>query len=280
MAAPEILTLPPVTILGAGAMGRAILGGLLGPSVRIPGGIRITNRTARTEGPPAGVTAYAMDENPDANRVAVRGAGIVLLAVKPGMVSGLLTEIADELEPGVLVVSVAAGVPIATLERNLPTTATAFRAMPNTPAKIGRAVTGISASSRANPADIDVVTALFSTVGSVLAVPETQLDALSTISGSGPAYVYYLIEQWLDVAVSLGFTADQATQLVIGTFGGSLSLLESTGQPPATLRAEVTSPRGTTERAVAVLQQAGLADLFGRASVAALARARELAAEA
>jgi pyrroline-5-carboxylate reductase len=274
------VTLPTIALLGAGSMGRAILSGLVAPGVTVDGGIRVTNRSEARAAELAstpGVTAYATESRADANRAAVDGAEIVLVAVKPAMVPDLLCEIAASLTPGAVVVSVAAGVTTATFESLLPETVTVVRSMPNTPAIVGKAVTGISPGSRAEPDDLDLVRSLFETVGEVVEVPESQLDALSTISGSGPAYVFYLIEQLTAAAVGKGFTPEQAAQLVNGTFLGASELLVSSGEDPAELRRRVTSPGGTTERAVTVLESADLAALFARATDAALARARELA---
>ncbi|MGA1836359.1 pyrroline-5-carboxylate reductase [Herbiconiux sp. 11R-BC] len=274
-------SLPSIALLGAGSMGRAILAGLLAPAVQVQGGIRVTNRSAAKaeefEGT-SGVTAFATEDDPEANRRAVSGAAIVLVAVKPAMVPALLDEIAGALEPGAVVVSVAAGVTVATFEAHLPETVSVLRSMPNTPALVGRAVTGLSAGTRSSEADLALVRSLFETVGTVVEVPESQLDALSTISGSGPAYVYLLIEAMTAAAVEKGFTAEQAAALVNGTFSGATELLVASDRTPTELRIQVTSPKGTTERALAVLQDADLPALFTRATDAALARARELAA--
>ncbi|WP_085368770.1 pyrroline-5-carboxylate reductase [Leifsonia sp. NCR5] len=275
------VTLPTIAMLGAGSMGRAILSGLLAPGVTVQGGIRVTNRSAARAAElsgTAGVTAYATETKADANRLAVDGAEIVIVAVKPAMVPDLLREIGASLTPGAVVVSVAAGVTTATFESLLPQTVTVVRSMPNTPAVVGKAVTGISGGNRTRPDDLALVRALFETVGEVVEVPESQLDALGTISGSGPAYVFFLIEQLTAAAVAKGFTPEQAATLVNGTFLGASELLVSSGEDPAELRRRVTSPGGTTERAIAVLADADLASLFTRATDAALARSRELAA--
>lgn len=274
------VTLPTIAMLGAGSMGRAILSGLLAPGVQVAG-VRVTNRSearaAELAGTP-GVTAYATETQTDANRLAVDGAQVVIVAVKPAMVRDLLAEITGSLAPGTVVVSVAAGVTTETMESLLPDSVSVVRAMPNTPAVVGKAVTGVSAGSRTDPEDLEVVRALFETVGEVVEVPESQLDALSTISGSGPAYVFLLIEALTEAAVQKGFTPEQAATLVNGTFLGASELLVSSGEDPAELRRRVTSPNGTTERAIAVLSEADLPALFARATDAALARARELAA--
>ncbi|MFJ3393867.1 pyrroline-5-carboxylate reductase [Leifsonia aquatica] len=275
------VTLPTIAMLGAGSMGRAILSGLLAPGVSVVGGVRVTNRSAARAAELAdtpGVTAFATDDDPEANRRAVEGAEIVIVAVKPAMVPDLLREIADSLAPGAVVVSVAAGVTVATFESLLPDSVSVVRSMPNTPAVVGKAVTGISAGTRTEPEDLALVRSLFETVGQVVEVPESQLDALSTISGSGPAYVFLLIEALTDAAVAKGFTPEQAAILVNGTFLGASTMLAASDDDPAELRRRVTSPKGTTERAIAVLAEADLPALFARATDAALARARELAA--
>ncbi|MCY7289934.1 MAG: pyrroline-5-carboxylate reductase [Cryobacterium sp.] len=272
--------LPTIAFLGAGSMARAVLTGLLQPGVTVEGGIRATNRSAAKAAELRaieGVTAWATADDPEANLTAVAGARIVIVAVKPAMVADLLAEIADSLEPGTLVVSVAAGVTIATFESLLPESVSVIRSMPNTPALVGKAVTGLSAGTRSSDTDLELATALFATVGDVLVVPEEKLDALSTISGSGPAYVFYLIEQLTATALDKGFTPEQAAVMVNGTFLGATTLLAASDLSPTELRRQVTSPSGTTERAVWELEKGGLKELFDRATDAALARARELA---
>jgi pyrroline-5-carboxylate reductase len=152
--------------------------------------------------------------------------------------------------------------------------------MPNTPSTVGLGVTGVAAGSRAGDDELAIVSALFATVGDVVVVPEAQLDPLSAISGSGPAYVFLLIEQLETAARELGFDAEQAAVMVRGTFRGASELLAASDVDPAELRRRVTSPKGTTERAVAVLQEADLAAVFERAARAAIARAAEIAAGA
>lgn len=274
-------TLPAIAILGAGSMGGAILSGLAQPHVRVDGGIRVTNRTAAKAEPLAeldGVTSWALEQTPDAQARALAGAKVVLVGVKPHMVPDLLRDIAGDLEPGSIVVSVAAGVTIETFERLLPESVSVIRAMPNTPSHVGKGVTGLAAGTRSNDDDLALARAVFETVGDVVEVPESQIDALSTISGSGPAYVFYLIEELTRAAIGKGFSPEQAATLVNGTFAGATELLMQSGKTPEQLRIEVTSPKGTTEQAVNVLQQAGFAETFAHATDAALARARELAA--
>lgn len=276
---PESITLPATAVLGAGSMGGAIVNGMLAPHVRVTGGIRVTNRSrekaALFDAP--GVTSLALADAPDANRAAVRGARIVLAAVKPAMIVDLLAEVADALEPDAIVVSVAAGVTTASMEAVLPDSVAVLRAMPNTPSRVRLGVTGIAPGSRAQDADIRLVEDLFATVGVTITLPESRIDALSAISGSGPAYVFLLMEELTETARGLGFSEAEARTMVEATFRGASELLAASDQTPAELRRQVTSPKGTTEQAVAVLESADLTALFDRATSAAIARARELA---
>ncbi|MFT4136592.1 pyrroline-5-carboxylate reductase [Microbacterium sp.] len=272
-------SLPRIAILGAGSMGGAILHGVAASG--LSAGITATNRSAesaRTLDGIGGVTSIALAETPNGNIEAVSAAGIVLVGVKPVMVPDLLREIAPHLAPGAVVVSLAAGVTIATFESILAPGTPVVRAMPNTPALVGKALTGLAAGSSVTADDLAAVHALFATCGAVIEVPEEQIDALSTISGSGPAYVFLLVEELTKAARGKGFDEAQARLMAEQTFIGAAALLEASGEDPAELRRRVTSPKGTTERAVAVLQAARLDELFAEATDAALARARELAA--
>lgn len=271
-------SLPALAILGAGSMGGAILQGLVASGVAGP--VVVTNRThekANTLAGLDGVHSVALEDQPDGNRAAVRDARIVLVGVKPAMVPDLLREIAGDLRADAVVVSLAAGVTIATFESVLPAGVAVVRSMPNTPAVVGKAVTGIAAGTHADAEVMALVRAVFETCGAVVEVPEEQIDPLGTISGSGPAYVFLLIEELTRAAVGKGFSDEQARLMVQQTFIGATALLEASGEDPAELRRRVTSPRGTTERAIAVLQDAHLDEVFAAATDAALARSRELA---
>ena len=274
-------TLPAIAILGAGSMGGAILHGLVRSGLAPE--VTVTNRTPEKAAALAdldGVTSIALEAEPGANTDAAAAADIVLVGVKPAMVPDLLREIAPALRPGTIVVSLAAGVTIATFEGILGGDVAVIRSMPNTPAVVGKAVTGIAAGSTATAEHVALVRRLFETCGVVIEVPEDQIDPLSTISGSGPAYVFLFIEELTKAAVRRGFTEEQARLMAQQTFIGAAALLDATGEDPAELRRRVTSPKGTTERAIAVLQDAHLDDVFTAATDAALARARELAAGA
>lgn len=275
------VSLPSIAILGAGSMGGAILQGLVRSGLAPE--VTVTNRTAAKAAELAGlagVTSLALEDDSAANRVAAAAADIVLVGVKPAMVPDLLREIAPVLRPGAIVVSIAAGVTIATFEAILGEEVAVIRSMPNTPAVVGKAVTGIARGSQASDTDVATVRALFETCGAVIDVGEDRIDALSTISGSGPAYVFLLIEDLTEAARGKGFSDADARLMAEQTFIGAAALLAATGEDPAELRRRVTSPKGTTERAIAVLQGARLDGVFAEATDAALTRARELAAGA
>lgn len=278
----DALSLPPIAILGAGSMGGAILHGLVRSGLAA-GGVTVTNRTAEKAAALAGlegVTSIALEDRPAGNTDAASSADIVLVGVKPAMVPDLLREIAPALRPGTIVVSLAAGVTIATFESLVGSEVAVLRSMPNTPSLVGRGVTGLAAGTHADAAAIAVVRRLFETVGTVIEVPESQIDPLSTISGSGPAYFFLVVEEFTKAAVGQGFAVEDARLMAEQTFIGAAALLEASGENPAELRRRVTSPKGTTERAIAVLQDAHLDDTFAAATAAALARAKQLAAGA
>ena len=261
-------------------MGGAILDGLLASGFD-PAKVSLSTKSdasARKYINEYAIQAHSLENATDANQRVVAGADVVLVAVKPAYVASTLAEVAEHLNPNALIISVAAGITNATMEAAVPDSVRVIRSMPNTPAIVGRAVTGIARGNRATEADLATAVHLFETVGRVVVVDELQIDQLSTISGSGPAYVFYFIEQLTAAAMHHGFTAEQAAMLVNDTFLGAAELVASSGKAPAELRRQVTSPNGTTERAIAVFEAANLQQLFVDATDAALARARELAA--
>lgn len=274
--------LPKTAMLGVGSMGGAILSGLTAEGVRIALPIQVTTRSAASAAALARdgvVVATASEENAEANREAVRGAGLVILGVKPWMIHDLAREIAPALEPGTVVVSVAAGVTSASIEALLPAGVAVVRAMPNTPSHIGRGMTGIAPGATASAADLALAHALFATVGEVIEVAENQINDIAAVSGSGPAYLFLYAEHMTAAAVRRGFTPEQAALLVQQTLLGSAELLAASDDAPEQLRRNVTSPKGTTERAVEVLHGGEWGDLFDRALAANVARSEELEAQ-
>lgn len=261
-------------------MGTAILSGLLKAGFAA-GAISVSTKSQSSAdrlSDELGVNAYSLETRADANSQTVLDADVVLVAVKPAYVAEVLAEVNDSLKPGALVISVAAGITIDTMHAAIRADVAVVRSMPNTPAIVGRAVTGISAGSRATSGHLALAIELFETVGSVVVVDESKIDQLSTISGSGPAYVFFLIEQFTAAAEAMGFAHETARQLVEQTFLGASELLAASKKSPEELRKQVTSPNGTTMRAIAELEQADLQALFEKATQAALARAKEIAA--
>lgn len=260
-------------------MGTAILTGLIKAGLN-PAETRVSTRSQTSAAKlikDFGVQAFAQESTADANQKAAEAADVVILGVKPAYIAEVAAEIAPVLSPKAVVISVAAGVPIRTIEEQLPASVTVIRAMPNTPALIGRGVTGLAAASGAPQASVQLATELFETVGKVIVIDESQIDALSTISGSGPAYVFYFIEQLTNAALALGFTEQQAELMVHETFAGASELVLASGEQPIELRRRVTSPNGTTMQAIARFEQADIEAVFKQATEAALKRAKEIA---
>ena len=267
-----------IAILGTGSMGKAILSGLLAAGTS-PSNIRVTTKSqasAEAISSTHGVQAAALDSESTANSSTAKDAELVILAVKPNMILETLKEVAAVLKPNCLVVSVAAGITTAAMEQQLSGNAAVVRAMPNTPSVVGLGVTGISKGSNVSDEQLDLAVKLFSSVGKVLVVDESKIDALSTISGSGPAYVFYFAEKLITAAKSLGFSDQEASMMVKETFLGSATLLATSSSSPEELREQVTSPNGTTMQATGRFDAADLEKVFIEATEAALARAKEL----
>ncbi|WP_345481684.1 pyrroline-5-carboxylate reductase [Amnibacterium soli] len=267
---------PPVAVLGGGSMGSAILAGLDDAGVR---DLRATTRSrsslARYGG--TGITATALEEDPRANEAAIAGAGIVISGVKPVGTADLLRQVGPALAPDAVVVSLAVGTPIAALEAALPPGTQVVRAMPNTPVRVRRGVTGLARGTAVTDEGFAAVQELFGVLGEVLVLDDERIDRISTISGSGPAYVYLLLERFADAAVGLGFDRADAERAVAQTFSGALALLDATGESPTALRRGVTSPNGTTAAAVAVFEERDLGGLIADALQGAIRRADEIA---
>lgn len=268
-----------LTFLGAGSMGGAIVRGVAASNALLNGAITVVNRSRASADSLAGlpgVVSVAIEDEPDATAHAVASADVIVVGVKPAGVPTLLTEIRDLVSAETVIVSIAAGITTRALEAALSGEARVIRAMPNTPVSVRAGVTGIAAGRNASVEDVGRVRAIFETVGMVSEVEESAIDSLTAISGSGPAYVFLLIEEFTAAAQQLGFSAQAARALSEQTFIGSAKLLAASGEPPAELRRRVTSPRGTTEQGVSALQASGLEEVFARAMRAARDRAIEL----
>ena len=267
-----------VCFLGTGSMGSAVLRGLI-DSGHPPELVSATTKSEQSALAlrQMGISALSVEQSPDANALLSGDADLVVLGVKPYQIVDVLNEIAPELPKNSVVISMAGGIELTTMAGALPEHKNLIRSMPNTPAMVGQGVTGLAAHSSASNDALDAAEWLFSAVGEVVKVEEGQINALSAISGSGPAWIYFIIEQWEKVAISKGFTQEQAETLVRSTLFGSAALLADSAEEPSVLRRNVTSPGGTTERIIATLEQADLEELFARSLDAAVARAEEIA---
>ena len=205
-------------------------------------------------------------------------ADVVLVAVKPDVVADVLAAIGPALRGGVPVISVAAGLPIAFYEQRLPAGTPVVRVMPNTPAVVGKGAAALAAGSAATERHLALAETILAPTGLVVRVPEKQLDAVTAISGSGPAYAFYLIDAMAEAGVLLGLPRDLATRLAVATVEGSGALAARTGDHPAVLRERVSSPGGTTVAAVAQLDAHAVRAGVVAAARAAYDRSRELGA--
>ena len=267
-----------IAVIGAGSMGGAILSGLIAAGTAADS---ITASTATTQSAKSlsdkfGIKSFALDASASANSEAAENADVLLIAVKPAKVLATLEEIKASVKDGALVISVAAGVTTESMEQAIGSKASVIRAMPNTPSIVGHGVTGIAKGKKANDNQLALAKDLFETVGQVIVVDEEKINALSTISGSGPAYVFYFAEKLMTAAKKMGFSEKEANLMVRATFLGSATLLAASNDSPETLRAQVTSPNGTTMQATARFDEADLEKVFIEATEAALARAIEL----
>jgi pyrroline-5-carboxylate reductase len=268
-----------VAILGTGSMGSAILAGMIASQFDASK-ISVSTKSAASAHKLThdhGVKAIALEVSAEANREAVEDADLILIATKPAYVVEVLRDVSANLKHGSLVISVAAGITTAAMEAALPDSVAVIRSMPNTPAIVGRALTGLAKGARATDAQVKIAEELFGTVGKTLLIDESRIDALGTISGSGPAYVFYLAEQLTAAAVHQGFSDAEAKLLVNETFLGAAELMVTSGTDPKELRRQVTSPNGTTMQAIARIEQADLAKVFAEATDAALKRSQEIA---
>ena len=274
MGTSRLLANHKIAVIGAGNMGRAIIGGLLKGNDADAGQISASRRSERA------LKALA-DQFPginisSSNVDTVKSATIVILAVKPQMVLKVIKEIKPVVSNKTLIISVLAGITTQTLqerfERNLPV----VRTMPNTPALVDEGATAICAGDFASEEDLDNVRAVFEAVGSVEAVPEYLMDAVTGLSGSGPAYIYMVIEALTDAGVKQGIPRPTAAALSAQTVFGAAKMVIETGKHPAILKDEVTTPGGTTISAIAELESHGLRTMLINAVATATARSKEL----
>ena len=266
-----------VTVLGAGTIGEALISGLLSGGWRNPDEIVATGRREeRIEELREKLGIEATLSNADA----VAGAALIVIAVKPQDFDVLLDEIATAVAAEQTVLSVAAAIPTSAIETRLAKGVPVVRAMPNAPATIHEGIAGMCAGAHADEAHLALAEEALRHLGGVVRVPEPYMDAVTAVSGSGPAYFALLSEAMIEAGILLGLGRDVTTQLVVQTMLGTAKLLRDQEMHPVELRERVTSPGGTTIRAVRELEQAGVRAAFLNAIQAAMDRSRELAAGA
>ncbi|HWL64501.1 MAG TPA: pyrroline-5-carboxylate reductase [Actinomycetota bacterium] len=263
-----------LAVLGAGKMGEALVAGLLASGWRTPDEIAVTAR--RSERLEELASKYGVQATTD-NAQAIAGVEIVVIAVKPQDIETLLASIDTHVSPDQTVLSVVAAIPTAFIESHLSSPIPVVRAMPNTPSVVHEGMAGISAGRHAGEDHLKLATDVLAHVGRVVIVEEPYLDAVTAISGSGPAYFALLAEAMIEAGILLGLSREVSTQLVIQTMLGSAKLLRDTHMHPVELREMVTSPGGTTTRAIQVLEQSGVRAAFLNAIQAAMERSQELA---
>ena len=260
-------------LIGAGNMGEAIVRGILGAGVlqadEILAADPDANRRKLFE-ERLGIRTF-VESGPVAEQ-----APVLLLAVKPQMFDKALVPVASLLGPDSLLISICAGIPTRHIEALAPTGTRVVRAMPNTPMVVGRGIAAIAAGSKATPEDLETAARLLGAAAEVIRVPETLIDAVTAVSGSGPAYFFYLVELLEAAGVEVGLSEEDAERLARVTFEGAARLLTESGEEPKALRAKVTSPGGTTEAAIRTFDALGFPKMVAEAVKAARDRGREL----
>lgn len=259
-------------IVGLGVMGEALLSGLLRAGWS-PDEIVITDR--REERCAEILDKYGVSSL--SNNEAVAAADTIVLVVKPQDMTSLLKEIHTSVKHGSLVISLAAGITTASIEDALPAGTPVVRVMPNTPALVDQGMAAISAGSHCSPQHLDHAEKMLTSTGKVVRVPERYQDAVTAISGSGPAYIFYVVEAMIEAGVLLGLPRDIATELTVQTALGAATMLAETGEHPTVLRERVTSPAGTTVAALRELDDHKVRAAFLTAMEAARDRSAELA---
>ena len=262
-----------IGFIGGGKMGEALIKGIIAAGVSTPDHILVVEPDEARRSHLAG--SYGVIGQADSVLI-WKSCTIVILAVKPQIMKKVLAASRDMVNDRHLIISIAAGIPLAALEKGLAGRGRLIRVMPNTPALVLEAATAISAGSRSTAADLQTATTIFEAVGKSVILEETYLDAVTGLSGSGPAYVFSFIEAMIDAGVKVGLGRDMAEKLALQTVLGSVKLAMSSQEHPAQLRAMVTSPGGTTIAGQHVLERAGFAGIIMDAVEAAVRRSREL----
>lgn len=269
----SILASHTIGFIGAGNMAEALIRGLVRGG-QVPA-TSIAASGPRQERLDELKREYGIDVT-TLNREVVQRCGLIVLSVKPQILDKVLREVGDLVKPGALVVSIAAGVDTETIEESLPDGVRVVRAMPNTPALVGAGATAISAGKHASETDLATAKALFDAVGITVVLEEAHLDAVTGLSGSGPAYIFLILEALADAGVKVGLSRRNAQRLAAQTVMGSAKLLLETDEHPGKLKDMVTSPGGTAIAGLHTLEEGGLRTTLINAVETATKRAREL----
>jgi pyrroline-5-carboxylate reductase len=260
-----------IAILGTGKIGESLLAGL-----RSSDWANIVATTRREERAEELRERHGMEAT-TSNAAAIEGADVVVIAVKPQDVAALLGEVGHLLKPTQTVLSVAAAIPTSAIELHLAADVPVVRAMPNAPSTVHEGIAGIAAGRHASREHVDRAATVLRAVGDVVEVSEAQMDVITAVSGSGPAYFALLAEAMIEAGVLLGLSRQISTKLVVQTMFGTAKLLRDEHMHPVELRESVTSPGGTTTRAIRELERAGVRAAFLAAINAAMERSQELA---
>lgn len=258
--------------IGAGNMAAALINGLLDKGAAQPSELRASDR--RQEHLDALGSRFGIGTG--SNLDVAKNSDVIVLAVKPQVMDKVLRELAPVLTHDQLVISIAAGVPLEAIEKRLRPPARVVRAMPNTPALVGAGATALSPGAHATAEDLDVARKLFDAVGMSVVLDEELLDAVTGLSGSGPAYVFLIIEALADAGVKVGLSRDHALKLAAQTLYGASKLLIETGDHPGVLKDRVTSPGGTSIAGLHTLEEGGLRTTLMNAVEAATRRSQQL----
>lgn len=266
------LTNKCIGFIGVGVMGSSIIKSLLMKSIT-------SDQICIADKSPEKLEQLKSQYQVEVKEIAAIGKGcnVIFLAVKPQDLADVLNELKQTIQPETLVISIAAGKTIKFIEDQLQSNNSVIRAMPNTPAQIGKGISAIAAGTKVSGDELKIATELFSTTGEVVVVTEDKIDAVTALSGSGPAYFFYFIEAMVKAGVELGLTDEIATKLAIETISGSAAMLKESNLDAATLRKNVTSPKGTTAAALEVFTNNDLENIILKAMSAAKNRAQELA---
>lgn len=262
-----------LSIIGAGAMGSAFAQGVISRGLYRPEDITLADVDSAKLSQASSTLGASVTAD---NAVAVEGARVVLLAVKPSVVPVVLNQIKDKLTADQLLISIAAGVRIAFIESRLLPQSKVIRAMPNTPCRIGQGAIAYACGSAIDNHDIELAERILGAVGVALQVPEELMNAVTGLSGSGPAYVFVMIDALADAGVRVGLSRETALKLAAQTVMGSARMILETGERPAILKEQVTSPGGTTICGLEALERGGFRSALIEAVKAATKRADEL----